>query len=122
MINFLHFLDPLVPLGAVVKSLSESRAKFSLSRRPCSENTGGPHRAHFCLANGWVEAEAEKFKAPPDGSGFIFTDIVKMHMLTFGHKLIGFWVEISPCAASSKRSFTVRCPERKRGLSLKVIG
>lgn len=41
MINFLDLLFPSA-LGTIVKSLSESCAKFSSSRRPSGENTGGP--------------------------------------------------------------------------------
>ncbi len=41
MINFLDLLLPSAS-GTIAKSLSESRAKFSSSRRPSGENTGGP--------------------------------------------------------------------------------
>lgn len=41
MINFLDLLLPSAS-GTIAKSLSESRTKFSSSRGPSGENTGGP--------------------------------------------------------------------------------
>lgn len=64
MINFLDLLFPSA-FGTIAKLLSESRAKFSLSRRPSGQNTGGPQGPE--LTSAWLidgfRAEAEKFKA-----------------------------------------------------------
>lgn len=51
MINFLDLLFPSAS-GTIAKSLSESRAKFSLSRRLSDENIGGPQG--LVLTSSWL--------------------------------------------------------------------
>lgn len=53
MIDFLNLLFPSA-LGTIAKSSSESRAKFSSSRRPSGENTGGPQGLELTPA--WLMA------------------------------------------------------------------
>lgn len=59
MINFLDLFA--CAYEAVVKSLSESGARFNPSH--WRENTTLRTEAVLCLVNGWVEVEAERFKA-----------------------------------------------------------
>lgn len=74
MINFLDLLFPSAS-GAIAKSLSEIRTMFSSSRSPSGENTGGPQGAHSFLANGCVEAEAQKLQSDTVLSFFLSSSI-----------------------------------------------
>lgn len=85
MINFLDLLLPSAS-GTIAKSLSESRTKFSSSRRPSGENTGGPQGLELTawLMDGLRLRPRPKSSKPTlfffslGSSCFIFTRALKM--------------------------------------------